>query len=227
MEKQKEWPSSPRALSGRLRRAAGTLRKVGIEVTFDREPGGKRRIITIVNTKEGGFASQPSQPSQSQDFNGIDRDANCDAKNEAVVCVTPTVTTNPLKNKACDGRDGRDANSSHPSGGTRTRSDDLAYHGPVVTVPDLGPDPLDEHGGPVAATATNGGDREPWLTQGRVRDLARWYVDQAADQQGRASRVEVDSAALDAGLRQVLAEEVPPEFVEQEFERVMAEVFRV
>jgi hypothetical protein len=31
----KEWPTTPRALSGRLRRAAATLRKVGVEVTFE------------------------------------------------------------------------------------------------------------------------------------------------------------------------------------------------
>ena len=33
---------------------------------------------------------------------------------------------------------------------------------------------------------------EPWLTKARVRDLARWYVDEAADQQARNARVEVD-----------------------------------
>ena len=38
---------------------------------------------------------------------------------------------------------------------------------------------------------------------------------------------DIDSAALDADLRRRLAEQVLPEFVEIEFERVMAEVFRV
>ena len=86
--KHKEWPSTPRALSSRLRRAAGTLRKVGNEITFDRDPGGKRRTITI-KEKEAQFASQPSPPSQFKDVNGLDRDASCDAKNDAVACVTP------------------------------------------------------------------------------------------------------------------------------------------
>jgi hypothetical protein len=40
--KLKGWPATPRALSGRLRRAAPNLRKVGIGVAFDREPGRKR-----------------------------------------------------------------------------------------------------------------------------------------------------------------------------------------
>jgi Protein of unknown function (DUF3631) len=63
------------------------------------------------------------------------------------------------------------------------------------------------------------------LSQRTILDFARWYLDQADTQ--RQGAVDVDSAELDAGLRQVLAEEVLPEFVEVEFERVMAEVFRV
>ena len=35
--KAKTWPDSPRALSGRLRRAATFLRKLGIQVAFERE----------------------------------------------------------------------------------------------------------------------------------------------------------------------------------------------
>ena len=37
--KSKTWPDSPRALAGRLRRAATFLRKVGIEIVFEREGG--------------------------------------------------------------------------------------------------------------------------------------------------------------------------------------------
>ena len=40
--KSKTWPDSPRALSGRLRRAATFLRKVGIEISFGRE--GRARL---------------------------------------------------------------------------------------------------------------------------------------------------------------------------------------
>jgi hypothetical protein len=65
------------------------------------------------------------------------------------------------------------------------------------------------------------------LSARRIRDLAAWYVGEAADQLARENSVDVDEAELNAGLRQVLAEEVPPEFVEVEFERVMAEVFQV
>jgi hypothetical protein len=45
ISKAKEWPKTPKTLSGRLRRAASFLRTVGIKITFDRD--GKSRTITI------------------------------------------------------------------------------------------------------------------------------------------------------------------------------------
>jgi hypothetical protein len=43
----RDWPSSPSALSGRLRRAATNLRKAAIEVAFEREGHLRTRIIRI------------------------------------------------------------------------------------------------------------------------------------------------------------------------------------
>jgi hypothetical protein len=67
--KSKTWPDSPRALSGRLRRAATFLRTIGIEIRFEREGRSRTRTITITTTpsqpvpeNEGG---QPSAPSAS------------------------------------------------------------------------------------------------------------------------------------------------------------------
>src|SRR5690606_521847 len=45
--KSKTWPDSPRALAGRLRRAATFLRKVGIEIGFGREGRARTRVIRI------------------------------------------------------------------------------------------------------------------------------------------------------------------------------------
>ena len=45
--KAKTWPDSPRALAGRLRRAATFLRKIGIEIGFDREGRARTRMIRI------------------------------------------------------------------------------------------------------------------------------------------------------------------------------------
>jgi hypothetical protein len=45
--KSKNWPDRPRALAGRLRRAATFLRKIGIEIGFEREGRARTRIIRI------------------------------------------------------------------------------------------------------------------------------------------------------------------------------------
>jgi hypothetical protein len=45
--KSKTWPDSPRALAGRLRRAATFLRKIGIEIGFVREGRVRTRTINI------------------------------------------------------------------------------------------------------------------------------------------------------------------------------------
>lgn len=48
--KAKTWPDSPRALAGRLRRAATFLRKTGIEIGFEREGRARTRMIRITTT---------------------------------------------------------------------------------------------------------------------------------------------------------------------------------
>jgi hypothetical protein len=47
ISKSKTWPDSARALAGRLRRAATFLRKIGIEIGFQREGRARTRIIRI------------------------------------------------------------------------------------------------------------------------------------------------------------------------------------
>jgi hypothetical protein len=49
--KDKSWPDTPRALAGRLRRAATFLRKIGIEVTFDREGRARTRTICLTRAR--------------------------------------------------------------------------------------------------------------------------------------------------------------------------------
>ena len=48
--KSKAWPDNPRALAGRLRRAATFLRKVGVEISFGREGRARTRNIHISTT---------------------------------------------------------------------------------------------------------------------------------------------------------------------------------
>ena len=78
---------------------------------------------------------------------------------------------------------------------------------------------------PVAAVAAFPGDgREPGLGLRRLRELAGWYQDEGYR---RHSGDNLDTAVLDAELRAILREEVFPEHVEVEFQRVMDVVFAV
>ena len=67
--KSKTWPDSPRALAGRLRRAATFLRKIGIEIGFGREGRARTRTINITTTPSHpapeNAGAQPSAPSAS------------------------------------------------------------------------------------------------------------------------------------------------------------------
>ena len=70
--KSKTWPDSPRALAGRLRRAATFLRKIGIEIGFEREGRARTRIIRITTGQSlapetgGARPSASSAPSADQ-----------------------------------------------------------------------------------------------------------------------------------------------------------------
>ena len=61
--KSKTWPDNPRALSGRLRRAATFLRKIGIEVAFTKEGKARTRIVHITASAPEDAGAQPSAPS--------------------------------------------------------------------------------------------------------------------------------------------------------------------
>ena len=88
--KSKDWPQSPRALSGRLRRAATFLRKIGSAIGFDREGRARTRMIRIGKgtplepETDGTQASTSSAPSahahKANDANGSARpDVRTDA----------------------------------------------------------------------------------------------------------------------------------------------------
>jgi hypothetical protein len=122
--KSKNWPDSPRALAGRLRRAATFLRKIGIEVVFKKEGRTRARIINITVTPPSAApenaGAQPSAPSASsasvpksnpgngfaaQSLRTVAHDADGSGEGNA-----PTVRANPLKTNAGNAADGADAN---------------------------------------------------------------------------------------------------------------------
>jgi hypothetical protein len=137
--KSKAWPDSPRALSGRLRRAASFLRKIGIDIAFMKEGRARTRTITITSSvpeKPGEFASASSassvNPGKANVGNGFsdqsartqtsDADANPRCADGSGQGDDPTVRAIRLKNNAADGADGADANFPPQSGPEKTRT---------------------------------------------------------------------------------------------------------
>jgi hypothetical protein len=120
----KTWPDGPRALAGRLRRAATFLRKIGIEIGFGREGRARTRTINITTIQPSAAAeksgAQPSAPSassapmpKSNPANGFTAQSERTVARDADGSVNgnaPTVRPNPLKNNAGTAADGADAN---------------------------------------------------------------------------------------------------------------------
>jgi hypothetical protein len=127
--KSKTWPDNPRALAGRLRRAATFLRKIGIEIGFGREGRARTRTIHITTSPSLPCPEQagvpPSAPSASSALSLNVNSANgfADAFLRTVAkdadgngrAVVSTVRANPLKNPGGTAADGADANIAHGS----------------------------------------------------------------------------------------------------------------
>ncbi|MBF9021226.1 hypothetical protein HKCCA1065_09940 [Rhodobacterales bacterium HKCCA1065] len=127
--KSKTWPDSPRALSGRLRRAATFLRKIGIEVSFEREGRARTRIIRITAAgadplpERGGVQpSAPSVPSAPRpksipdnDFAAPDPRTVTNDTDGRVRAPVDSVRANPLISSGRDVADDADANCAAQS----------------------------------------------------------------------------------------------------------------
>lgn len=63
--KSKTWPDSPRALAGRFRRTATFLRRIRIDISFEREGRARTRMIHITTGKPAAPETRGTQPSAS------------------------------------------------------------------------------------------------------------------------------------------------------------------
>lgn len=127
--KSKTWPDSPRALVGRLRRAATFLRKIDIEIGYGREGRARTRIIRITtgpSPAPEAAGARPSPPSAPSAIPSGNNSANGfasgsmrtvrDAADGPMAAPASIVRDNPLKlNNAIDA-DGADANDPAHSG---------------------------------------------------------------------------------------------------------------
>ena len=123
-------------MSGRLRRAATFLRKIGIEISFERQGRARPRIISISGTARFAAAenreetsSAPSAQSalepKASPVNGFVALSMRTEDNDAdgtSVGPAPTVRANPLKLNAGNGADGVDANYPPQSAPEKSRA---------------------------------------------------------------------------------------------------------
>jgi len=115
----KDWPRSASSLGGQLRRAAPSLRNVGVGVNFVRRNARSRTIeLTYDNDAEcgGKEPSRPSQPSSTApDQHGRDDDDH-DGRRVAPATVIPTVSDGDAPDQhehtTGDGRDGNDGQTA-------------------------------------------------------------------------------------------------------------------
>ena len=119
--KAKTWPNSPRALAGRLRRAATFLRKVGIEIAFSREGQARTRTIRITATLEN-VAVRPSTSSATATEVGVPQGEGArtvaPSADEQSADADATVRAAPLSGTGETDTDGTDAEIPRDSGGT-------------------------------------------------------------------------------------------------------------
>jgi hypothetical protein len=130
VRRAKTWPATPRAISGRVRRAATFLRKIGIDISFAKEGRARTRVIRIFCTSENA-AKEPSAPSASSADReyGVLGNGSGSAPLQTVTQRAdanrghgdhPTVRDNASDSGEADAADGADANiPSHTGPWTR------------------------------------------------------------------------------------------------------------
>jgi hypothetical protein len=101
--RNKRWPESPQALSGRIKRGATFLRRAKINIEAYRNPHTKKRGRVIAVTKVatsngvGETSSEVSEASETAENGHLSSDDSSDANPIIVPRVRNTVRNNPLE----------------------------------------------------------------------------------------------------------------------------------
>jgi hypothetical protein len=115
--RSKSWPISPRALAGRIRRAATFLRKIGIEFSFTKKGRNRDRVVCITKTEKApelpSAQSAPSaieeKPTPVNDLADSDmRTVLRTVADDHGAIVRTTVRSKSLNTKAADDADDAD-----------------------------------------------------------------------------------------------------------------------
>jgi putative DNA primase/helicase len=139
-------PLSQQQLARRLKSLAIMTKKIGPK-------GGRVNGYVRKDFKEAFGRYLPSEGDSRSDTRTPcdEMGTSDDSRSDSTEPRSPTWKCKKPNNDGlvseCPSRKGGNGKKAHVRT-TRPRSDDLPYDGPVVEVPDLGPDPLDEHGAP-------------------------------------------------------------------------------
>jgi len=142
--RERAWPKQANQLSNKLRRVAPPLRRIGIDIAFERQPHVGTRVIHITVTRHPeGRGKRPSPPSPSspsgEQFNEINGGVGDGGDDGVTIADSDTVTANPLNPQTSDDGDDGD-NGLHPSQGTVPNDYDAVIEGLAAQAV---PDPVD------------------------------------------------------------------------------------
>jgi len=147
--KGKNWPGSAEALGRGLRRPATFLRKVGIDISRERDPHSKERTRLIKITRqrlpdrEGKEPSEPSNRPKENKTNGLGLDSCSDSSldssdSPSLLSELPSEqNTNEIN--ASDGSDSSDSKIPTQSNGGRTCAQCNAGGEPLAQVEGVDP----------------------------------------------------------------------------------------
>ncbi len=129
--KTKTWPATARALAGRLRRAATFLRKVGIDIEFNKEGRARTRIIRISCAADSAGTAPSRSSAPSAEIVGVAHSSDCEETQVRTVSPPadangksterPTVRENTGNEVIADDADDMDVNNGERSVGWRAR----------------------------------------------------------------------------------------------------------
>jgi hypothetical protein len=128
--KSKTWPDSARVLAGRLRRAATFLRKIGIEIGFEREGRARTRTIRITATPTHAAPEYDGNPSSASSASS----APMSKPNSANGLAAPDLRT--MEDDSADDSGGQTVRANSLKSNGKTDADDADANQPPRSAPE-------------------------------------------------------------------------------------------